>query len=58
MIHTIANVGNEAEQLLNIALLFGLVILGGAFGARFFQKLQAKLIVKIIKITISLKVLC
>jgi len=38
MTHTLVNASAEAFSHLNLALLFGLVILGGALGARLFQR--------------------
>ncbi len=40
MVHSLVNASTDAFSHLNLALLFGLVILGGAFGARIFQKLH------------------
>jgi Kef-type K+ transport system membrane component KefB len=54
MIHIIANVGSETEGVLNIVLLFGLVILSGAFGARLFQKFHIPQVVGCIVIGIFL----
>ncbi len=54
MIHIIANVGSETEGVLNIALLFGLIILSGAFGARLFQKLHIPQVVGCIVVGILL----
>ncbi len=38
MIHSLANASTDAIGHLNVVLLFGLVILGGTFGSRLFQK--------------------
>jgi Kef-type K+ transport system membrane component KefB len=54
MIHTIANIDSEAEHFLNIALLFGLIILSGAFGARLFQKFRVPQVVGCIIVGIIL----
>ncbi len=54
MVHLFANAGTETFGYLNLALLFGLVILGGAFGARLFQKLHIPQVVGCIIVGIIL----
>ncbi len=54
MIYPFANMGTEPFGYLNLALLFGLVILGGAFGARLFQKLHIPQVVGCIIVGIIL----
>ncbi len=54
MIYSFAKVGAEPSGYLNLALLFGLVILFGAFGARLFQKLRIPQVVGCIVVGILL----
>ena len=54
MIHPFANMGAEPFGYFNLALLFGLVILGGAFGARLFQKFHIPQVVGCIVVGILL----
>ena len=54
MVHSPVNVSTDAFGHLNLALLFGLVILGGAFGARLFQKLHIPQVVGCIIVGILL----
>ncbi len=54
MPYSSANISIEPSGYLNLALLFGLVILGGAFGARLFQKLHIPQVVGCIIVGIIL----
>lgn len=54
MVYLLAEVGPEAVDTLNFALLFGLVILGGTLGARLFQKLHIPQVVGCIAVGILL----
>jgi len=54
MIHTLVNASADTFSHLNLALLFGLVILGGAFGARLFQELHIPQVVGCIIVGILL----
>ena len=54
MVHLFVNASAETFGYLNLALLFGLVILGGAFGARLFQKLHIPQVVGCIMVGIIL----
>lgn len=54
MIYPFASMGAEPFGCLNLALLFGLVILGGAFGARLFQKFRIPQVVGCIVVGIFL----
>ncbi len=54
MVHSPVNASTEVVGHLNLALLFGLVILGGAFGARIFQKLHIPQVVGCIIVGILL----
>ena len=54
MIYSLANAGGQVISHLNLALLFGLVILGGAFGARLFQELHIPQVVGCIIVGILL----
>jgi len=54
MFYLFANVSTEPSAYLNLALLFGLVILFGAFGARLFQKLRIPQVVGCIVVGIFL----
>ena len=54
MIHSLANVSTDAVSHLNVVLLFGLVILGGTFGSRLFQKLRIPQVVGCIVVGILL----
>lgn len=54
MIASIVNVGAESGGGLNPALLFGLVILGGTFGARLFQRFHIPQVVGCIVVGILL----
>jgi Kef-type K+ transport system membrane component KefB len=54
MTHTLVNASAEAFSHLNLALLFGLVIFGGAFGARLFQKFHIPQVVGAVVIGILL----
>jgi Kef-type K+ transport system membrane component KefB len=54
MIYPLANMGIESFGYLNLALLFGLVILGGTFGARLFQKFRIPQVVGCIVVGIFL----
>ena len=54
MIYLFANVSAEPSGYLNLALLFGLIILGGTFGARLFQKLHIPQVVGCIVVGILL----
>ena len=55
MIHTLVNASTDTFSHLNLALLFGLVILGGAFGARLFQELHIPQVVGCIIVGILLQ---
>ncbi len=54
MVHFFISASVETTGYLNLALLFGLVILGGAFGARLFQKFRIPQVVGCIIIGIIL----
>ncbi len=54
MIHSLANASTGLLSHLNLALLFGLIILGGAFGARLFQKLRIPQVVGCIVVGVLL----
>ena len=54
MVHSFVNAGIDASSHLNLVLLFGLVILGGTFGARLFQKLNIPQVVGCIIVGILL----
>jgi len=54
MIHSFLNASIEISGHLNLALLFGLVILGGTFGARLFQKFHIPQVVGCIMVGILL----
>jgi len=54
MFYLFANVSTEPSGYLNLALLFGLVILFGAFGARLFQELRIPQVVGCIVVGIFL----
>jgi len=56
MIHSvvIASNGGSGQFNLNVVLLFGLIVLGGAFGARLFQKLHIPQVVGCIVVGILL----
>ena len=54
MIYSLANASGGAVGHLNLVLLFGLVILGGTFGARLFQKLHIPQVVGCILVGILL----
>jgi Kef-type K+ transport system membrane component KefB len=54
MIYSFVNASTEAISHLNLVLLFGLIILGGTFGARLFQKLRIPQIVGCILVGILL----
>jgi len=54
MFYSLVNAGDDAISHLNLALLFGLVILGGTFGARLFQKLRIPQVVGCIVVGIFL----
>ena len=54
MIYSVVIASGEAFSHLNLALLFGLVILGGAFGARLFQRLHIPQVVGCIIVGILL----
>ena len=54
MVHSPVNASTDAFSHLNLALLFGLVILGGAFGARLFQKFHIPQVVGCIIVGILL----
>jgi Kef-type K+ transport system membrane component KefB len=54
MTHTIVNASAEVFSHLNLALLFGLVILGGALGARLFQKFHIPQVVGCVVVGILL----
>lgn len=54
MIYPFASMGVEPFGYLNLALLFGLIILGGAFGARLFQKFHVPQVVGCIVVGILL----
>ena len=57
MTHTLVNAGAEAIPPwvdLNLALLFGLVVFGGAFGARLFQKFHIPQVVGAVVVGILL----
>jgi len=54
MVYLFVNASAETFGYLNLALLFGLVILGGAFGARLFQKLHIPQVVGCIMVGIIL----
>jgi len=52
--YSFVNAGIQTHGYLNLALLFGLVIFGGTFGARFFQKLHIPQVVGCIIIGVLL----
>jgi len=52
--YSFVNAGIQTYGYLNLALLFGLVIFGGTFGARFFQKLHIPQVVGCIIIGVLL----
>ncbi len=54
MIYSVVIGSGEAFSHLNLALLFGLVILGGAFGARLFQKFHIPQVVGCVVVGIIL----
>jgi Kef-type K+ transport system membrane component KefB len=54
MVHLFVNVSTETFGYLNLVLLFGLIILGGAFGARLFQKIHIPQVVGCIIVGIIL----
>ena len=54
MFYLLANAGTETSGGLNMVLLFGLVILGGTFGSRLFQKLHIPQVVGCILVGILL----
>ena len=54
MINQLIIASGEGDGYLNLALLFGLVILFGAFGARLFQKLHIPQVVGCIVVGIFL----
>jgi Kef-type K+ transport system membrane component KefB len=54
MSYSLSNTSAESIGNLNMVLLFGLVILGGAFGARLFQKLRIPQVVGCIVVGILL----
>lgn len=54
MVYSLAEAGRETVGHLNLALLFGLVILGGTFGARLSQKLHIPQVVGCIVVGILL----
>ena len=54
MLHSFVSASTNAFGHLNLALLFGLVILGGTFGARLFQKLHIPQVVGCIVVGILL----
>jgi len=54
MIHSLASVSTGPFGHLNLALLFGLIVLGGTFGARLFQKLHIPQVVGCIIVGILL----
>ena len=54
MIYLVANANSEGFGYLNPALLFGLIILAGTFGARLFQKLHVPQVVGCIVVGILL----
>ena len=54
MIHPFVNASIGIFGHLNLALLFGLIILGGTFGARLFQKLHIPQVVGCIMVGILL----
>jgi len=54
MIYSLANASGQVISHLNLALLFGLIILGGAFGARLFQRLRIPQVVGCIIVGILL----
>ena len=54
MLYSSVNATSELFGHLNLALLFGLIILGGAFGARLFQKLHIPQVVGCIVVGILL----
>jgi Kef-type K+ transport system membrane component KefB len=54
MTHIIVNASAEVFSHLNLALLFGLVILGGALGARLFQKFHIPQVVGCVVVGILL----
>jgi Kef-type K+ transport system membrane component KefB len=54
MLHSFVSASTNAFGHLNLALLFGLVILGGTFGARLFQKLHIPQVVGCIIVGILL----
>ena len=54
MVYLLAEAGSEAADPLNLALLFGLVVLGGAIGARLFQKFHIPQVVGCVVVGILL----
>ncbi|MHC4174572.1 MAG: cation:proton antiporter domain-containing protein [Planctomycetota bacterium] len=54
MVHSLVNATTETFGHLNLVLLFGLIILGGAFGARLFQKCHIPQVVGAVVIGILL----
>ncbi len=54
MTHTLVNASAEAFTHLNLALLFGLVIFGGALGARLFQRFHIPQVVGCVVVGILL----
>ena len=54
MVHSFVNASIETFGHLNLVLLFGLVVLGGTFGARLFQKLHIPQVVGCILVGILL----
>jgi len=54
MLYLFANISIEPFGYLNLVLLFGLVILGGTFGARLFQKIRIPQVVGCIVVGILL----
>jgi len=54
MFYSFVNANIEPSGYLNLALLFGLIILGGTFGARLFQKLRIPQVVGCIVVGILL----
>ncbi len=54
MLYSFVNANIEPSGYLNLALLFGLIILGGTFGARLFQKLHIPQVVGCITVGILL----
>ncbi len=57
MIHPVVNTIIATVGDLNLVLLFGLVILGGTFGSRLFQKLHIPQVVGCIVVGIVLRYL-